>query len=504
MSLLGKSANAQHVDDALLAWPQRIRRELADLNQRKETFTMPQWQSYLQDHQPRFLEELLDFLRIPSISALPEHAGDVQRAAEWVAERMRAAGIEGVRVLPTGGHPVVYGEWMHAPGAPTALIYGHFDTQPVDPLDQWTHPPFEPFIEGNRIYARGATDDKGNLIIPILAAEALLATEGKLPINAKFFFEGQEEIGSPQLPDFIARHRDLLACDLILSADGGQWSETEPAIQVGLRGVCALQIDVRGPARDLHSGTFGGAVQNPIHALARLLDSMRSPEGKILVEGFYDAVAPPTEQERVQIAAIPFDEATYREDLGIDALYGEPGYSTRERAWARPTLEVNGIWGGFQGEGTKTVLPSEAHAKITCRLVPDQDPADIAERISIHVQKHKPAGVEVNVHSPEPGAKPYLVPADHPGNQAARDVLKALYGVEPYCVRMGGTIPVCALFLDTLRAHTVIFAFGLHDERTHAPNEFFRLSSFRRGQQAYCMLLKRLGEGKAWKATAIR
>lgn len=312
---------------------------------------MSTWQTYLDDNASRYLDELLDFLRIPSISALPEHIPDVQRAAEWVAARMRAAGIEEVRILPTGGHPVVYGEWLHAPDKPTVMIYGHFDTQPVDPLDLWTHPPFEPTIEGDRLYARGATDDKGNLLAPILAIEALLKTECALPLNVKFFFEGQEEIGSPQLPDFVAGHKELLACDLILSADGGQFSETEPALQVGLRGICALQIDVRGPTRDLHSGGFGGAVQNPIHALAHLLDSMRNPEGKIMVEGFYDAIPPLTEDERTRIAAVPYDEAAYKEDLGVADLYGEPGYSTRERTWVRPTLEVNGIWGGFQGEG---------------------------------------------------------------------------------------------------------------------------------------------------------
>ena len=312
---------------------------------------MSTWQTYLDDNASRYLDELLDFLRIPSISALPEHIPDVQRAAEWVAARMRAAGIEEVRILPTGGHPVVYGEWLHAPDKPTVMIYGHFDTQPVDPLDLWTHPPFEPTIEGDRLYARGATDDKGNLLAPILAIEALLKTECALPLNVKFFFEGQEEIGSPQLPAFVAGHKELLACDLILSADGGQFSETEPALQVGLRGICALQIDVRGPTRDLHSGGFGGAVQNPIHALAHLLDSMRNPEGKIMVEGFYDAIPPLTEDERTRIAAVPYDEAAYKEDLGVADLYGEPGYSTRERTWVRPTLEVNGIWGGFQGEG---------------------------------------------------------------------------------------------------------------------------------------------------------
>ena len=323
-------------------------------------------------------------MRIPSVSSLPEHKEDVARAGEWVATSVREAGLENVQILPTGGHPVVYGEWLRAPGKPTVLIYGHFDTQPVDPLNGWTHPPFAPVIEGDRVYARGASDDKGNMLAPILAVEALLKTEGKLPVNLKVLFEGQEEIGSPQLPSFIASNKDLLACDLVVSADGGQWESDQPNLLVGLRGICALQIDVRGPAHDLHSGGYGGAVQNPVHALVSLLASMRGPDGRILVEGFYDAVRPLADKDRDLIAAVPYDEAEYKERLDVDALFGEEGYTTLERTWARPTLEVNGVWGGFQGAGTKTVLPGEAHAKITCRLVADQDPQTI-------LQPHHPA-----------------------------------------------------------------------------------------------------------------
>lgn len=280
------------------------------------------WHTYLNRQQDRFLAELLDFLHIPSVSALPEHAGDVQRAAEWVAERMRAAGIESVQVLPTGGHPVVYGDWLHAPGKPTVLIYGHFDTQPADPLELWDHPPFEPVVRDERVYARGASDDKGNMLPPILAVEALLRTRGTLPVNVKFLFEGQEEIGSPQIPAFVASHREMLTCDLVVSSDGGQWSETEPVILTGLRGGCGVQIDVRGPNRDLHSGLYGGAVQNPIHALAAILASMRGADGRILVEGFYDAVQPLTDDERQRFASVPFDEAAYMADLGVTALWG--------------------------------------------------------------------------------------------------------------------------------------------------------------------------------------
>ncbi len=452
------------------------------------------WQTYLNEQQDRFLAELLDFLHIPSVSALPEHAGDVQRAAEWVAERMRAAGIESVQILPTGGHPVVYGDWLHAPGKPTVLIYGHFDTQPADPLALWDHPPFEPVVRDGRVYARGASDDKGNMLPPILAVEALLRTTGALPVNVRFLFEGQEEIGSPQIPTFVAAHREMLACDLVISSDGGQWSETEPAILTGLRGGCGLQIDVRGPNRDLHSGIYGGAVQNPIHALAAILASMRGADGRILVEGFYDAVQPLTDDERRRFASVPFDEAAYMEDLGVTALWGEAGYTVYERTWARPTLEINGVWGGFQGEGTKTVLPAEAHAKITCRLVANQDPATIVALITSHVQKHTPPGVTVTVTPLKFLAKPYLMRFDHPGNRAVRDVLVHMYGREPYEVRSGGSIPICTILLDELGVYTVNFAFALEDERQHSPNEFFRLSSFRRGQEGYCLLLERLAD----------
>lgn len=455
---------------------------------------MSNWASYLDKNKDRFLGELVDFTRIPSISALAEHSDDVQRASEWVANRMERAGIEGVRILPTGGHPVVYGEWLHAPGKPTVLIYGHFDVQPVDPVDLWIHPPFEPTIEDDRIFARGASDDKGNMLIPILAVEALLNVEGAIPVNVKFCFEGQEEIGSPQLPAFVSTHRELLACDLAISADGGQWSEAEPAILLSIRGVCSLQIDIKGAKTDLHSGTYGGTIQNPIHALVRLLDSMRGPEDEILVDGFYDAVIDHSESEREEIARIPFDEATYLRDLGLDEALGEPGYSTLERAWIRPTLEVNGIWGGFQGEGVKTVLPNEAHAKITCRLVANQDPYHIVELVTTYIKKHAPPGVEVTARPLSMLGKPYTIPIDHPGNKAAQAVLKELYGKEPYYHRTGGSIPICGLILEHLKAYTVVFAFGLRDERAHAPNEFFRLNSFYLGQKAYCKLLQHLAE----------
>jgi len=450
------------------------------------------WQNYLETHQSDFTERLLDFLRIPSISSLPEHAADVRRAGEWVMAQLRNAGMEHVEMMETGGHPVVYADWLHAPGKPTVMIYGHFDVQPVDPIALWESPPFEPVIKNDRVYARGASDDKGNMLAPILALEALLKTEGRLPVNVKCFFEGQEEIGSPTLPAFIAAHKEKFACDFILSADGGQWDETQPALLVGLKGLCALQIDVVGPAYDVHSGLYGGVIQNPIHALAAILASMRSSDGRILVEGFYDDVVPLSEADRAELARVPYDEEEVRRKLNIDAFFGEPGYTPLERAWTRPTLEVNGIWGGFQGEGVKTVLPSEAHAKITCRLVANQRPERIAQLVKAHVERHTPPGVRVKTTILENGALPYLMPADHPGNLAARDVLVEEYGKEPFLARSGGSIPVTAMFLESLGAYTVSFGFALNDERQHSPNEFFRLANFQRGQRAYCKLLYRL------------
>lgn len=482
---------------------------------------MPDALAYLRQHEARNLEQLLDFLRIPSISALPQHAEDVRRAGEWVADRLSAAGVENVRIMPTGGEgppagAVVYGEWLGARRAgsrpragsrrPTVMIYGHFDVQPVDPIELWTSPPFEPRLEGSprdgRVYARGASDDKGNMLAPILAVEALLQAEGELPVDVKFFFEGQEEIGSPQLASFVEANKELLACDLVLSSDGGQWSETEPALCIGFRGLSGLQIDLWGASGDLHSGIYGGAVQNPLHALVQLLASMRGPDGRVLVEGFYDRVRALTADDRAEIAAVPFDKAAYTAAIGVDELFGEAGFSTYERTWVRPTLELNGIWGGFQGEGSKTVLPNEAHAKITCRLVPDQEPVEIADLIEAHVAAHLPPGVTVEIERRGAGARAYLMPAEHPGNRAAGDVLTAIYGRAPYYTRTGGSIPVCDLFLRSLGVYLVGFGFGLDDEGFHAPNEFFRLTNFRRGQEAYVQVLRRLAQesGEALRA----
>ena len=455
---------------------------------------MAAYQTYLDSHEQRFLAELLEFLRIPSISALPERAEDVARAGDWVAQRLTAAGVENVEVLPTGGHPVVYGDWLHAPGRPTVMIYGHFDVQPVDPVELWTHPPFEPTIIGDRVYARGASDDKGNMLAPILAVEALLQGDGAAPVNLKFCFEGQEEIGSPHIPDFMPPHRERFACDLAVSADGGQFSETEPILLMSLRGVCGLQIDVHGASSDLHSGLHGGRIQNPIHALTQLLGSLRRADGTVAVEGFYDDVVEFSAEERTAIARVPFDGDEYLEQLTLQEEFGEPGYTNRERGWIRPTLEMNGIWGGFQAEGIKTVLPNSAHAKITSRLVADQDPARIIALLQEHISQHAPPGVTVDVTPFSILGKPYSVSADHWGNRAAAAVLQEMYGREPYQTRSGGSIPITDVFREQLGADTISFGFGIEDENFHAPDEFFRLASFRKGQVAYCRLLEKLGE----------
>ncbi len=454
---------------------------------------MPAWETYLREHQQEYLDQFLDLLTIPSISALPEHAPDVARAAEWTAARLRAAGVEGVQVLPTGVNPAVYGAWEHAAGRPTILVYGHFDVQPVDPLNLWTTRPFEPAVRDGRVYARGASDMKGNLVLVLAAVEALLRTEGRLPVNLKFLFEGQEELGSPRLPEFVAQRRDLLRCDSVVSVDGMQWSPTEGSLVVGLRGMVKAYIDIRGASSDLHSGLFGGAIQNPLHAMAELLASFHTPDGRVAVAGFYDDVVELSPEERKRLNAAPFDEKAYLAELGAHELFGEPGYTTLERVGIRPTLEINGMWGGFTGEGTKTVLPNEAHAKISCRLVPNQEPTKIWERIREHVRRHAPKAVEVRASTDEAMAWPYSVPADDPANQAAAAVLTELYGKEPFLLWEGGSVPVCEIFRRELGAYTVSFGFGLPDEHFHAPDEFMRLASFERGQRAVCMLLARLG-----------
>ncbi len=454
---------------------------------------MTEWQTYLDSHKSHHLADLLDFIRIPSVSALPEYAEDVFRAGQWVAKRLEAAGVENVAVMPTGGHPVVYGDWLHA-GAdkPTVLIYGHFDVQPADPLELWQSDPFEPMVTDDVIIARGASDDKGGMLTPILAVDAILKTSGDLPVNVKFCFEGQEEIGSPQLADFLEEHKQLFAADMILSADGLIWDADRPMMLQSIKGLCKVEIHVTGPQSDLHSGLHGGVLQNPIEALAQLIATMRHPDGKIAIEGFYDAVVDLSPEERAAMAIAPYDAEAHRQSLGIPEFFGEPGFSNRERNWSRPTLDFNGIYGGFQGEGSKTVIPSQAHAKLTCRLVPDQDPDDILQLIKTHIETHTPPGVTVKVELGEGKAYPYAIPHDHPANRPIREVLTEVFGVEPYEARVGGSIPICTHFFNSTGAYFFNFGWSAADENLHAPNEFVRIRNFERGQRAYGLVLHAL------------
>ncbi len=443
--------------------------------------------AYLSEHRARHLEELKEFLRFPSISALSAHKEDMLACADWLVGSLTAVGLQQARVMPTGGHPAVYAEWLGAgPDAPTALVYGHYDVQPVDPLHLWETPPFEPGERDGKLYARGACDDKGQVFMHIKAAETLLQVDGRLPVNLKFLIEGEEEVGSRHLGQFLTEHRDLLRADVVVVSDTSLYGPGIPALTVGLRGLTALQVDLKGARGDLHSGVYGGAVQNTLHALVQLLSTLRSADGRILVEGFYDRVRPISEVEKRQWAALPFNEAAYKAELGVSALFGEPGYSAIERTWARPTLELNGIWGGFTGEGTKTVLPSEAHVKITCRLVPDQDPAEISRLVEAHLRRHLPPGVTLHVEHEKGRGRPVVISPDHPAARAAAAALEEAYGRECFFIRSGGSISVVEDFKSVLGLDTVLMGFGLEDENFHAPNEHFHLENFDTGLRALC------------------
>jgi len=436
--------------------------------------------AYFSEHRDTHLKELNDFLRIPSISSLSEHKQDMQVAASWLAAAMKRINLENISIDETGGHPVVYGDWLHAPGKPTILFYGHYDVQPVDPLNLWETPPFEPTVRDNKLFARGASDDKGQVFMHLKAIEALFALEGTLPVNVKFIIEGEEEIGSPNLPPYVEKNKEKLAADLILISDTSLYAPGKPAVCYGLRGLTGIQIDVRGAKGDLHSGLYGGGVQNAIHALADILASFRDEHGTIQVEGFYDNVRPLSEEERQAYRDLNFDEEALKEEVGVKQLFGEKGYSYLEQTWARPTLEVNGVFGGFAGEGIKTVLPAEAGAKITCRLVPDQNPDEIVALLKAHVEKHKPVGVDITISEFDKGA-PYITPFNHPVIQAAGRSYERVYEVPTAFIRGGGSIPIVAAFDQILNLPVVLMGFGLTSENFHAPNEHFHLENFDKG-----------------------
>ena len=448
--------------------------------------------NYVRENRDRHLEELKQLLVIPSVSTDKSRAGEVKRAAGWVKAHLAKAGCTRTEVFETPLHPIVYGEWLGAPGKPTILFYGHYDVQPEDPVALWTTPAFTPTIRDGRLYARGASDDKGQFIIHVNALEAHLKTSGTCPVNVKFLLEGEEEIGSPNLEPFVAKNTALLKCDAVVVSDSAMFDKKTPSIVRGLRGLSYFQIDVRGTRRDLHSGTFGGTVINPAFALAHIIAQLKDTKGKVKVPGFYDNVRKLTAAERKDIKRLPHTDAKLKKSIGAKALFGEPGYTTLERVWARPTLEVNGIWGGFQGEGAKTVIPAEAHAKISTRLVPNQTPKEIAAKFIRYVKKIAPKEVDVTVSHIHSG-EAWLAETDHPALKAASRAVKAAYGKVPVFTREGGSIPVVAAFGRILKVPSVLMGIGLHDDNLHAPDEKIDLDNFYTGNEAAAHLMTELG-----------
>ncbi len=447
--------------------------------------------AYLETHRNDFEDRLKALLRIPSVSAQPDHDADTRRAAEFVRDDLHALGFE-AELVPTKRHPIVFAERRDAPDKPTLLVYGHYDVQPADrEQDGWDSDPFEPVVRDGKIYARGATDDKGQMLTHLKAAEGWLKAVGTLPINIKFLIEGEEEVGGTSLDAFVAGNRDRLACDYAVISDTSQFAPGIPAITYGLKGLAYFELTVRGANRDLHSGTFGGAVANPCNALAVILASLKGPAGRIRLPGFYDAVRPLEDWERAQFARLPFSEAAFQADLGVPSLEGEAGYTTLERKWARPTCDVNGLSGGYQGPGTKTVLPARAGAKLSFRLVPDQDPWTVAEQFRAHVKATCPRGVrsEIVVHH---GAPAVLVGVESAGVRAAVRAIEAGFGTTPVFIREGGSIPVVGLLKQQLGVETLLLGWGQTDDNLHGPNEKFSLADFHRGIKASAHLFAEL------------
>jgi acetylornithine deacetylase/succinyl-diaminopimelate desuccinylase-like protein len=435
---------------------------------------------FINTHRDRYVDELKAYLAIPSISALPEHKGDVRTCAEWTADEMRRIGLQNVRLIETPGFPVVYGDWSGAEGAPTILFYGHYDVQPVDPLNLWDSPPFEATVRDGEIYARGSADDKGQVFMHFKAIEAHLKQNGRLPVNIKIILEGEEEVGSANLDNFVKDHKDDLKADVVVISDSPMFDRGVPSICYGLRGLVYCQIDLRGTKSDLHSGSFGGAVANPAFVLANVLAQMKDRGGHIKIPGFYDDVRELREEEREQWRRLPFNEKRYAKELGAPKLWGETGYSTLERVWARPTFEVNGILSGFTGDGAKTVIPAVAMAKVSMRLVPNQDPDKVAALFEEYVRKIAPKTVEVKVTRMH-GGKPWMTEFDNKYVQAAGRAIQKGFGQQPVFNREGGSIPVVATFQEILGLPSVLFGVGLPDENAHAPNEKLDLGNFHGG-----------------------
>lgn len=433
--------------------------------------------SFVEANKDRYLSELKEFLAIPSVSSQKNHDADVRRCAQWVADQMTTIGMQKAQIMETPGHPIVYSEWTGAPGKPTVLFYGHYDVQPVDPLNLWTSPPFEATIRGDNLYARGSADDKGQIFIHFKAIEACMKNLGSLPINLKMIIEGEEEVGSENLETFVKQNKELLKADLVLISDSSMFAKGVPSVCYGLRGIAYMEIEVTGPNRDLHSGSFGGSVHNPIQALTEIIASLHDKNGKITIPGFYKDVRPLTKAERAAYKKLPWNDKKYAKDLGVAQLYGEKGFTTLERLWARPTLECNGIWGGYIEEGAKTVLPSKASAKISMRLVPDQNSRRAAKLFEQHIRKIAPRTVSVKVRALH-GGEPAITPIESPGVQAAVAALEKGFGKKPLYQREGGSIPIVVQFKNILGLDTVLLGFGLPDENAHAPDEHINLENF--------------------------
>lgn len=454
--------------------------------------SLPKLDRYLEENASQFEADLCELLRIPSVSADSRHRSDVRRAADWVAGQFRSLGLK-TEICETPGHPIVYAELLAAPGAPTALVYGHYDVQPPDPLDEWLSPPFEPTVRDGNLFARGATDDKGQMLTHVKSAQAWLKGEGKLPVNVKFLIEGEEEVGSEHLEQFIEQHRQRLACDVIVISDTSQFAPGQPAITYGLKGIAYFELRLTGPSQDLHSGTFGGSVTNPANTLAKLLAALVNEQGQVQIPGFYDDVTPLSPQEREQFASLGFSDQEFMEQLGVDGVTGEVGYTTLERRWARPTYDVNGLWSGYQGEGSKTVLPARAGAKFSFRLVPNQDPRKIHVALEKMLRGLCPPGIKLEL-IPFHGAPGVVVPLDSPYMAAAAKAIEHGFGTRPVFIREGGSIPVVSTFRQKLGADTLLLGWGQNDDNTHSPNEKFCLADFHRGIKASAYLWQELSK----------
>ena len=438
---------------------------------------------YARDHADAFVDQLTDWLRIPSISTDPAYNDDTRRAADWLADDFRRNGLQKVEIMETGGHPIVYAEHITGADKPTVLVYGHYDVQPPDPMELWESPPFEPVIKNGDIVARGSADDKGQAFMHAKSVEAYLQSGTELPVNLKFMIEGEEESGSVHLAPFIEKYADLLTADVVLISDTSLFAPGVPSIAYGLRGLAYVEVTLTGPVRDLHSGVYGGGVENPINALARMIANLHDAEHRVTVEGFYDAVRDLSDEEREGFRALPFDEAEWMREAGVKAPKTEAGYTTLEGTTARPTLDVNGIWGGYIGEGAKTVLPSKAHAKISCRLVPDQTPDDITEKLRRHFERHVPDTMTLEFKDLH-GGHGAIVDTTAPAMQAAAKALEGVFGQKPHFTREGGSIPVVADFKRLLGLDSVLMGFGLDSDAIHSPNERFGLDRFHQGIEA--------------------